>query len=73
LKINFRREWPDKWEGEIAPNSGALIMNITGLLIYEVNEKNSLVFSIGYPLWKVVDGSQLSSVNYSLSYRFKSF
>lgn len=73
LKIEFRREWPDKWVGEIAPNSGASFVDLFGQLIVEVNEKNSIVFSIGYPLWQVVEGSQLSSINYALSYRFKSF
>ncbi len=73
LKIEFRREWPDKWDGEIAPNSGAKFVDVSGQLIYEVNENHSMVFSIGYPLWQVVEGSQLSSTNYALSYRFKSF
>ena len=69
----FRREWPDKWAGAIAPNSGAIFIDMVGQLIYEVNEHSSLVFTIGYPLWQVLEGSQLSSINYALSYRFKSF
>ncbi|HIA90760.1 MAG TPA: hypothetical protein EYO13_00595 [Candidatus Marinimicrobia bacterium] len=73
LKIQFRREWPDKWAGAIAPNSGAIFIDMVGQLIYEVNEHSSLVFTIGYPLWQVLEGSQLSSINYALSYRFKSF
>ncbi len=73
FQMEFRREWPDKWDGEIAPNSGAIFFDVSGQLIYEVNEHSSLVFTIGYPLWQVFEGSQLSSVNYALSYRYKSF
>ena len=73
LKMEFRREWSDKWEGEVAPNSGATFIDLAGQLIYEINERNSVVFSIGYPLWQLAEGSQLSSTNYALSYRFKSF
>ncbi len=73
LKMEFRREWPDKWERKIAPNSGAIFFDLSGQLIYEVNEHSSFVFTIGYPLWQVFEGSQLSSVNFALSYRYKSF
>jgi len=73
LKMEFRREWPDKWAGEVAPNSGAKFIDLSGQLIYEMSERNSVVFSIGYPLWQIVEGSQLSSTNYALSYLFKSF
>ncbi|MCH7613172.1 MAG: hypothetical protein IIB45_07420 [Candidatus Marinimicrobia bacterium] len=73
LQMEFRREWPDKWNGEIAPNSGAIFIDISGQLIYEISERSSVVLSIGYPFWQVLEGSQLSSVNYALSYRFKSF
>ncbi|MBL7014452.1 MAG: hypothetical protein ISR83_08525 [Candidatus Marinimicrobia bacterium] len=73
LKIDFRREWPDKWVGLTAPNSGAIFIDLSGQLIYEMTESHSMVFSLGYPLIKVLEGSQLSGVNYALSYRFKSF
>ncbi len=72
LKMEFRREWPDKWSGASAPNSGALFFDITGLLIYERSENTSLVFSIGYPAWQKLEGSQLAGVTYALSYRFTS-
>jgi len=73
LQMELRREWPDKWEEETAPNSGRRSVDVSGQLIYEVSEQSSLVFTIGFPLWQDFEGSQLSSINYAVSYRLKSF
>ncbi|MFQ6677985.1 MAG: hypothetical protein ACE5D0_06645 [Fidelibacterota bacterium] len=72
MQLKYRREWPDEWEGKAAPNSGAAFLDFSGQLIYEVSEQSSLVFTIGFPLWQAVEGSQLTGVNYALSFRFKS-
>ncbi|MEE9189151.1 MAG: hypothetical protein V3U16_00080 [Candidatus Neomarinimicrobiota bacterium] len=74
LKLELRREWPDKWAGKIAPNSGAIFFNAAGQLIYEISESSSLVLTLDYPLWQDLVGSQLSTrVSYAVSYRYKSF
>ncbi|MFQ6605257.1 MAG: hypothetical protein ACE5D8_06850 [Fidelibacterota bacterium] len=72
VTLELRREWPDQWEGATAPNSGAVFLDVTGQLIYERDENSSLVVAVGYPLWQVLEGSQLSGIHFALSLRFSS-
>lgn len=71
LRLDLRREWPDRWDGKAAPNSGALFVDGFAQLIFEANESSSFVLTIGRSLWWVVEGSQLASITYALSYRFQ--
>ncbi|MCF6238561.1 MAG: hypothetical protein L3J79_07080 [Candidatus Marinimicrobia bacterium] len=73
LKLNLQHEVPDLWEGLEAPNSGGSSLGATGQLIWEVNDQVSLITGVGAPVWQDFQGSQLSGVNYFMSFRYLSF
>ena len=73
LKLDLRHEESDLWDGQDAPNSGGNFLGATGQLIWEVNDQVSLITGLGIPVWQDFQGSQLSGVNYFMSFRYLSF
>lgn len=70
FKISLRHADIDKWGGVDGENSGGLYLDGFGQMNFELNERASLILSVGLPIWDDIKGSQLRGMSGSVSLRF---